>query len=53
MNEDLFHLTNDILLLKENDRDSHCPLVVKIDPSDLSNQREEVLSDSGIQDEQK
>ena len=28
----------DILLLKENDRDSHCPLVVTIEPSDLSNQ---------------
>ena len=38
MNEDLFYLTNDVLLLKENDRDSHCPLVVAIEPSDLSNQ---------------
>ena len=38
VNEDLFYLTNDILLLKENDRDSHCPLVVTIEPSDLSNQ---------------
>ena len=38
MNEDLLCLTNDILLLKENDRDSHCPLVVTIEPSDLSNQ---------------
>ena len=37
-NEDLFYLTNDILLLKENDRDSHCPLVVTIEPSDMSNQ---------------
>ena len=38
VNEDLLCLTNDILLLKENDRDSHCPLVVTIEPSDLSNQ---------------
>ena len=38
VNEDLFYLTNDILLLKENDRDSHCPLVVTIEPSDMPNQ---------------
>ncbi len=37
-NEDLLYLTNDVLLLKENDRDSHCPMVVTIEPSDLSNQ---------------
>ena len=24
--------------MKENDKDSHCPLVVTIEPSDLSNQ---------------
>ena len=38
MNGDLFYLTNDILLLKENDRDSHCPLLVTIEPSDMPNQ---------------
>ena len=38
VNEDLFYLTNDILLLKENDRDSHCPLLVTIEPSDMTNQ---------------
>ena len=38
VNEDLFYLTNDILLLKENDRDYHCPLVVTIEPSDMTNQ---------------
>ena len=38
VNEDLFYLTNDILLLKENDRDSHCPLVATIEPSDMTNQ---------------
>ena len=30
--------TNDILLLKENDRDSHVPLLVTSEPSDMSNQ---------------
>ena len=38
VNEDLFYLTNDILLLKENDRDSHCPLWVTIERSDMTNQ---------------
>ena len=38
VNEDLFYLTNDIVLLKENDRDSHCPLLVTIEPSDMTNQ---------------
>ena len=38
VNEDLFYLTNDILLLTENDRDSHSPLLVTIEPSDMSNQ---------------
>ena len=38
VNEDLLYLTNDILLLKENDRDSHCPLLVTIEPSDMTNQ---------------
>ena len=34
----LFYLTNDILLLREGDKDHHCPLLVTIEPSDLSNQ---------------
>ena len=38
VNEDLFYLTNDILLLREGDKDHHCPLVVTIEPSDMSNQ---------------
>ena len=33
-----FFLTNDILLLKQRDRDSHCPILVTIEPSDMSNQ---------------
>ncbi len=38
VSENLFYLTNDILLLKERDRDSHCPILVTIEPSDMSNQ---------------
>ena len=38
VNEKLFHLTDDILLLKEKDTDSHCPILVTIEPSDLTNQ---------------
>ena len=38
VNEDLFYLTNDILLLREGDKDHQCPLLVTIEPSDLSNQ---------------
>ena len=38
VNEDLFYLTNDILLLREGDKDYHCPLLVTIEPSDMSNQ---------------
>ena len=33
-----YFTTNDILLLKEGDKDSHCPLLVTIEPSDMSNQ---------------
>ena len=38
VNEDLFYLTNDVLLLREGDKDYHCPLLVTIEPSDMSNQ---------------
>ncbi len=39
VNEDLFYLTIDILLLEENDKDSHCPLLLAtIEPSDMSRQ---------------
>ena len=37
VNED-FYLTIDILLLKENDKDSHCPLLATMEPSDMSRQ---------------
>ena len=38
MNELLFCLTNDILVLRDKDADSHCPILVTIEPSDMSNQ---------------
>ena len=38
MNEKLFYLTNDVLLLKEQDKDSHCLILVTIEPSDMTSQ---------------
>ena len=38
VNEKLIHLTNDILLLREKETDSHCPILVTIEPSDMTNQ---------------
>ena len=38
VNEELFYLTNDILLLKEKDTDSHCPILVSIEPAEMSRQ---------------
>ena len=43
VNELLFYLTNDILLLREKDAGAHCPLLVTIEPSDMSKKREEDL----------
>ena len=37
VNELLFYLTNDILLLREKDADAHCPSLVTIEPSDTTN----------------
>ena len=37
VNELLFYLTNDILLLREKDKDANCPLLVTIEPSDMTN----------------
>ena len=34
----LFYLTNDILMLCEKNADSHVPILVTIEPSDMSNQ---------------
>ena len=38
VNEELFYLTNDILLLKEKNTDSHCPILVSIEPAQMSRQ---------------
>ena len=38
VNEELFYLTNDILLLREKDTDSHCPFLVSIEPAEMSRQ---------------
>lgn len=38
VNENMFFLTNDILLLKERDSDAHCPALVTIEPYDMTNQ---------------
>ena len=39
VNELLFYLTNDILLLREKDAGAHCPLLVTIEPSDMSKKK--------------
>ena len=38
VNELLFFLTNDIMMLREKDADSHCPILATIEPSDMTNQ---------------
>ena len=40
----LFYLTNDILMLREKNADSHVPILVTIEPSDMSNQEEKATS---------
>ena len=44
VNELLFYLTNDILLLREKDKDAHCPLLVTIEPSDMSNKEKKTFN---------
>ena len=44
VNELLFYLTNDILMLREKDADSHCPILVAIEPSDMSNQEKKAFN---------
>ena len=43
MNENLFYLTNDILSLKEKDKESHCPILVTIEPSEMSRQEKKTF----------
>ena len=38
VNELVFYLTNDIMMLREKDASSHCPILVAIEPSDMTNQ---------------
>ena len=43
VNELLFYLTNDILMLREKDADAHCPILVTIEPSDMTNQKKQTF----------
>ena len=48
VNENLFCATNEVLLLKERDADSHCRIWVPIEPSDMSRQEKRpCLSEEG------
>eukprot|EP00434_Breviolum_minutum_P028019 symbB.v1.2.024787.t1/scaffold2245.1/size172089/13 len=38
VNELLFYLTNDIMLIRERDTDAHCPLLITITPNEMTNQ---------------
>ena len=44
VNELLFYLTNDVLLLREKDKDAHCPLLVTIEPSDMTNKEKRTFN---------
>ena len=44
VNELLFYLTNDILLLHEKDADAHCPILVTIEPSDMPNKEKKTFN---------
>ena len=44
VNELLFYLTNDILLLREKDKDAHCPLLVTIEPNEMTNQQRKTFA---------
>ena len=39
VNELLFYLTNDIMLLREKDKDAHCPILISIEPNEMTNQQ--------------
>ena len=38
MNELLFYLTNDILMLRERDADAHSPILITVEPSGMTYQ---------------
>ena len=44
VNELLFYLTNDILLLREKDADAHCPFLVTIEPSDMTSKEKKTFN---------
>ena len=44
VNELLFYLTNDVLLLREKDEDARCPLLVTIEPSDMTNKEKRTFN---------
>ena len=39
----LLYLTNDILMLREKDADARCPILVTIEPSDMTNQEKKAF----------
>ena len=39
VNELLFYLTNDIMLIREKDTDAHCPNLITIEPNEMTNQQ--------------
>ena len=43
VNELLFFLANDILMLPEKDAEAHCPIFVTIEPSDITNQEKKAF----------
>ena len=44
VNELLIYLTNDIMLLREKDKDAHCPLLVTIEPTEMTNQQRKTFA---------
>ena len=50
VNELLFYLTNDILLVREKDADAHCPLLVTIEPSDMTNKEKKTFNARGSEE---
>ena len=48
VNELLFYLTNDIMMLPEKDADSRCPILVTIEPADMTNQEKKNFQTDGL-----
>ena len=43
VNELFFYLTNDIMLLREKNKHSHCPLLISIEPNEMTNQQKKMF----------